>query len=66
MNLKNITTEGGSDALGVSGGWLGLGGNSAIKDRGKWLLDKMGGLVDKVGKLEKENAEMVKVLSSGR
>ncbi|OXM81077.1 exonuclease [Cryptococcus neoformans Bt63] len=66
MNLKNITTEGGSDALGVSGGWLGLGGNSAIRDRGKWLLDKMGGLVDKVGKLEKENAEMVKVLSSGR
>lgn len=66
MNLKNITTEGGSDALGVSGGWLCLGGNSAIKDRGKWLLDKMGGLVDKVGKLEKENAEMVKVLSSGR
>ncbi|KJE05169.1 exonuclease [Cryptococcus gattii NT-10] len=66
MNLKNITTEGGSDALGVSGGWLGLGGNSAIRDRGKWLLDKMGGLIDKVGKLEKENAEMVKVLSSGR
>ncbi|WVQ78611.1 hypothetical protein IAT38_000697 [Cryptococcus sp. DSM 104549] len=64
--LKSIATEGGSEALGVSGGWLGIGGHSAIRDRGKWLLDKMGKLVEKTGKLEKENEEMVKVLSTGR
>jgi hypothetical protein len=30
------------------------------------LLDKMGKNVDKLAKLEKENEEMMKVLSSGR
>ncbi|TYJ54332.1 hypothetical protein B9479_004997 [Cryptococcus floricola] len=68
QQLKNITSDGGSEALGISGGWLslGLGGNRAIRDRGRWLLDKMGDLVDKVGNLERENKECVKVLKTGR
>ncbi|WWD16211.1 hypothetical protein CI109_100637 [Kwoniella shandongensis] len=64
--LKGITTEGGSEALGVSGGWLGFGAHSAIRDRAKWLLDKMGKGVEKLGRLEKENEEMGKLLASGR
>ncbi|WVF71877.1 hypothetical protein IAT40_006687 [Kwoniella sp. CBS 6097] len=63
--LKGITTEGGSEALGVNGGWL-SSGHSAIRDRAKWLLDKMGKGVEKTVKLEKENEEMGKVLASGR
>ncbi|KAK8869527.1 hypothetical protein IAR55_000093 [Kwoniella newhampshirensis] len=64
--LKGITTDGGSEALGVNGGWLGIGAHTAIRDRAKWLLDKMGKGVDKLGKLEKENEEMGKLLASGR
>ncbi|WRT67442.1 uncharacterized protein IL334_004413 [Kwoniella shivajii] len=64
--LKGITTEGGSEALGVSSSWLGLGGHSAVKDRAKWLLDKMAKGVDKTAKLEKENEDMGKVLASGK
>lgn len=63
--LKEITANGGDDALGVSG-FLGLGKKSAVKERAKWLLDKMGKSVEKLGKLEAENAEMMKVLASGR
>lgn len=65
--LKEITANGGDDALGVTGSsWLGLGKHSAIKDRARWLMDKMGKNVDKLSKLEGENEEMMKVLSSGR
>ena len=64
--LKEITADGGDDKLGVNGSsWLGMGKHSAIRERAKWLLDKMGKNVDKLGKLEKENEEMMKVLSSG-
>jgi hypothetical protein len=45
---------------------LGMGKHSAIKERAKWLLEKMGKNVEKLGKLEKENEEMLKVLSDGR
>lgn len=65
--LKEITADGGDDKLGVNGSsWLGVGKHSAIRDRARWLLDKMGKNVDKLSKLEKENEEMMKVLSSGR
>jgi hypothetical protein len=65
--LKEITADGGDDKLGVNGSsWLGMGKHSAIKERAKWLLEKMGKNVDKLAKLEKENEEMMKVLSSGR
>lgn len=43
-----------------------MGKHSAIKERAKWLLGKMGKNVEKLGKLEKENEEMLKVLSDGR
>ena len=66
-DLKNITTQGGDAALGVSeGGFLGLGKSSAIRERAKWLLEKMGKSVDKLGCLEKDNAEMMKILGSGK
>jgi hypothetical protein len=65
--LKEITADGGDDKLGVNGSsWLGVGKHSAIKDRARWLLEKMGKNVDKLGKLEKENEEMMKVLSSSQ
>jgi hypothetical protein len=65
--LKEITADGGDDKLGVNGSsWLGMGKHSAIRERARWLLDKMGKNVDKLAKLEKENEEMMKVLSSGR
>jgi hypothetical protein len=65
--LKEITADGGDDKLGVNGSsWLGMGKHSAIKERAKWLLEKMGKNVDKLGKLERENEEMLKVLSDGR
>jgi len=65
--LKDITADGGDDKLGVNGSnWLGMGKHSAIKERAKWLLEKMGKNVEKLGKLEKENEEMLKVLSDGR
>ena len=64
--LKDITAQGGDEALGVSGtGILGLGKHSAVKDRARWLLDKMGKSVEKLGKLEKDNDEEMKVLASG-
>ncbi|ORY30013.1 RNA12 protein-domain-containing protein [Naematelia encephala] len=63
-SLKDITTNGGDAALGVNeGGFLGLGKNSAIRERAKWLLEKMGKSVEKLGGLEKENTEMMKILS---
>jgi hypothetical protein len=65
QKLKEITTSGGSEALGVENGWMGLRRVSAIKERARWLLDKMGAGVEKMNTLEKENAEMVKVLGSG-
>jgi len=49
----------------VEGGFLGLGKMSAIKDRARWLLEKMGKSVDKLNTLEKDNSENVKVLASG-
>jgi len=65
--LKEITADGGDDKLGVNGSsWLGMGKHSAIKERAKWLLEKMGKNVEKLGKLEKENEDMLKVLSDGR
>lgn len=65
--LKDITTNGGDAALGVNeGGFMGLGKNSAIRERAKWLLEKMGKNMDKLNSLEKENADMLKVLGSGR
>ncbi|WWC89726.1 uncharacterized protein L201_004651 [Kwoniella dendrophila CBS 6074] len=70
-NLKSIITQGGPEALGVPNtSWSSLpllgGNNSAIKERSKWLLDKMLKNVEKTIKLEKENEEMIKVLASGR
>jgi len=65
QKLKEITTNGGGEALGVEGGFLGLGKMSAIKDRARWLLEKMGKNVDKLNTLEKDNSENVKVLASG-
>ncbi len=65
--LKGITTDGGAAALGASeGGFLGLGKYSAISERARWLLEKMGKSVEKLGVLEKDNAEMMKILGSGR
>ncbi|WWC69163.1 uncharacterized protein I206_103099 [Kwoniella pini CBS 10737] len=67
-SLKGIISDGGSEALGVENknNWLGFtNGNSAIKERSKWLLDKMLKNINKTGKLEKENEEMMKILSSG-
>lgn len=64
--LQGIATNGGDTALGIEqGGLLGIGKSSAIRDRAKWLLDKMSKNIEKVGKIEAENAEMLKVLSSG-
>ncbi|WVO14164.1 hypothetical protein L204_101795 [Cryptococcus depauperatus] len=45
QSLKDITIAGGSDVLGVSSSWIGIGGNNSIKERGKLLLDKMGALI---------------------
>ncbi|KAL7421170.1 mitochondrial escape protein 2 [Cryptotrichosporon argae] len=65
--LKDITADGGDEALGVSrSSWLGLGKSSAIRDRARWLLEKLQKNVDKVHKLEADNAEQVKVLAAGR
>ncbi len=50
--------------MGLSeGDWLGK--ISAVRRRARWLLDKMGRSVDKLGILERENVEMMKVLGSG-
>ena len=50
--------------MGVpDGGFLGLGKNSAIKERARYLLNKMGAAVEKLAKLESENEEMMKILS---
>lgn len=65
--LQAIIADGGDEKLGVpDSGWLGLGKNSAIKERAKYLLDKMGKGVEKLNKLEAENAEMLKMLSMGK
>lgn len=65
--LQAIIADGGDQKLGVpDGGWLGLGKSSAIKDRAKYLLEKMGKGVEKLTKLEQENADMLKMLSTGR
>lgn len=62
-NLQAITANGGDTALGVEqGGFLGIGKSSAIRERARALLEKMGKTVDKQGKLEGENAEMMKLL----
>lgn len=65
QKLREITANGGAEALGVNGEWYSLGTKTAIRDRARWLLDKMGKSVDKLNGLEKDNAEMVKILSSG-
>lgn len=62
-SLQGITANGGDTALGVpDGGWLGLGRSSAIKDRARYLLDKMSANVEKLNKLEADNADMLKAL----
>lgn len=64
--LRDITANGGVQALGTEkGGILGLGSSSAIRDRAGRLLDKMQTSLDKLVKLERENGECMKVLSSG-
>ncbi|CAD6580112.1 MAG: mitochondrial escape protein 2, partial [Tremellales sp. Tagirdzhanova-0007] len=64
--LKDITTNGGDAALGVSeGGFLGLGKSSTIRERSRWLLEKMGKSVDRLAVLERENGDMSKLLGSG-
>ena len=65
QKLRDIVmTDGGNDALGVTAN-PGLWKSSAVKERAKWLLDKMGKSVEKLNILEKDNAEMVKGLSNG-
>lgn len=65
--LQAIIADGGDEKLGVpDSNWLGLGKSSAIKERARYLLDKMGKGVEKLGKLEKENEEMLKILSTGK
>jgi hypothetical protein len=62
-SLQGITANGGDAALGVEHGrFLGLGKSSAIRGRARWLLDKMEKSVEKLGKLEGENEEMMKLL----
>lgn len=65
QKLREITANGGAEALGVNGEWYSLSTKTAIRDRAKWLLDKMGKNVDKLNTLESENALMVTILSSG-
>lgn len=65
--LQAIIADGGDEKLGVpNAGWLGLGKASAIKERARYLLDKMGKGVEKLDKLEAENAEMLKMLSMSK
>ena len=64
--LKEIASNGGEQALGLSDSFLGLGGGNALKARAKWLLQTMSGSLEKLNKLEKDNAENVKLLSSGK
>jgi hypothetical protein len=67
IQLQSIIADGGDEKLGVpDSNWLGLGKSSAIKERAKYLLDKMGKGVDKLNKLEAENADMLKMLSTGK
>ena len=62
-HLKDISTDGGDAALGINDGrFLGLGRSSAVRERAKWLLEKMGKSVDKLNGLERDNAEMMKML----
>ena len=63
-SLKNISTGGGDEALGLSEGMFSVFGKStAVKERAKWLLEKMGKSVEKLGLLEKDNGEMMKLLT---
>ena len=65
--LRGITMNGGDAALGVNeGGFMGLGKSSAVRERARWLLEKMGKSVEKLGVLERENGEMLKMLGSGK
>lgn len=65
--LQGITANGGDAALGVEqGGFLGIGKSSAVRERARWLLEKMNKGVEKLGKLEGENAEMLKLMSTGK
>ena len=59
---------GGSDILDINDekSFLGIKKLTAIKDRTHWLLRKMGKNVEKLNQLEEDNAELMKVLSSGR
>lgn len=62
-SLRGIMINGGDAALGLNeGGFLGVGKHSAIRERARWLLEKMGKNVEKLGVLEKENGEMMKLL----
>ncbi|ORX33380.1 RNA12 protein-domain-containing protein [Kockovaella imperatae] len=63
--LKSISTGGGEEALGLGEGFFSIFGKStAVKERARWLLEKMGKSVDKLAGLEKDNAEMMKLLTS--
>ena len=62
--LKDISTGGGEEALGLAEGFFSIfSKNTAVKERAKWLLEKMGKSVDKLAGLERDNAEMMKLLS---
>lgn len=70
LQLKEISSGGGDQALGGSSGsagtgWLGIGSKSAPKERAQYLFAKMGKALEKVEKLEQENAEQLKVLALG-
>ncbi|EIW66338.1 hypothetical protein TREMEDRAFT_40986 [Tremella mesenterica DSM 1558] len=61
LTLKDIVS-GGEDKLGLSSGFMGLGSGSAVKERARWLLEKMGKSVEQLKVWEAENGEMIKVL----
>lgn len=64
MQLQSIIADGGEHALGVSDkSFLPFGKGNPIKERARYLLDKMAAAVEKSGKAESENAEMMKILS---
>ncbi|RXK35460.1 hypothetical protein M231_07272 [Tremella mesenterica] len=61
LTLKDIVS-GGEDKLGLSSGFMGLRSGSAVKERARWLLEKMGKSVEQLKVWEAENGEMIKVL----
>lgn len=70
LQLKEISSGGGDQALGGSGGsagtgWLGIGSRSATKERAQYLFAKMGKALAKVEKLEEQNVEQLQVLAAG-